>query len=396
MFRRIELPWIVGTSFPHACGDVPPSAPFASDFPAFSPRLWGCSAILKHRFVRSGVFPTPVGMFRQPTMATNTTPGFPHACGDVPDTSGGRTGRRGFSPRLWGCSANRRFSEVADGVFPTPVGMFRLRSPPPCRRARFSPRLWGCSAENVPAIPAQRVFPTPVGMFRGKRRAVGTEGSFPHACGDVPAGPPAQSARRAFSPRLWGCSREMTPRPVAIKVFPTPVGMFREHWRVLHERPGFPHACGDVPGKEPPHPRSLTFSPRLWGCSVGGRHHTPGRRVFPTPVGMFRRRGRCSRWRRGFPHACGDVPSKGLPLVPGTGFSPRLWGCSVRHRHQRVPGAVFPTPVGMFRGDRRRCGGRARFPHACGDVPPDGIPGIFTSSFSPRLWGCSASRRGSR
>ena len=71
-------------SFPHACGDVPViKAVQASPF-AFSPRVWGCSAIPEQNTRCEAVFPTRVGMFRRFPMDDPAAASFPHACGDVP------------------------------------------------------------------------------------------------------------------------------------------------------------------------------------------------------------------------------------------------------------------------------------------------------------------------
>ena len=111
------------------------------------------------------------------------------------------------------------------------------------------------------------------------------------------------------------------------------------------------------------------FSPRMWGCSALIIEEFVGLLVFPTHVGMFRRDNVRSPFLPSFPHACGDVPDDGGQPFALDLFSPRMWGCSGTLRRVDFTNKVFPTHVGMFRSWRSRPLPRARFPHACGDVP---------------------------
>ena len=193
------------------------------------------------------------------------------------------------------------------------------------------------------------VFPTPVGMFRGRARRSRRRRSFPHACGDVPPGAPSRRGPVGFSPRLWGCSGVGDAFRDGVAVFPTPVGMFRTSGRARPSSTCFPHACGDVPPMVPWTSSRLLFSPRLWGCSGRWRRRHRHQRVFPTPVGMFRDTAQSTLRLFGFPHACGDVPESLARHILKAMFSPRLWGCSVIRPFLDDGGGVFPTPVGMFR-----------------------------------------------
>ncbi len=49
------------------------------------------------------------------------------------------------------------------------------------------------------------------------------------------------------------------------KVFPTPVGMNRKRAEVELFLESVPHARGDEPSTEPPPPNALACSPRPWG-----------------------------------------------------------------------------------------------------------------------------------
>jgi hypothetical protein len=50
------------------------------------------------------VFPTRVGVFRMRSFLRICCAGLPHACGGVPAETAPRVGAAAFSPRVWGCS----------------------------------------------------------------------------------------------------------------------------------------------------------------------------------------------------------------------------------------------------------------------------------------------------
>ena len=54
---------------------------------------------------------------------------------------------------------------------------------------------------------------------------------------------------------------------------------------------------------------------------------------------------------------------------------------------QRDEGSVFPTRVGMNRGDTNSPSISNRVPHACGDEPLDGTMSQEARQCSPRVWG---------
>ena len=116
------------------------------------------------------------------------------------------------------------------------------------------------------------------------------------------------------------------------------------------------------------------FSPRTWGWSEVRRDPQPGWRVFPTHVGMVRRRGRVGLCRVRFPHARGDGPHGGCVTASGKEFSPRTWGWSDDMTPTPEQQAVFPTHVGMVRLWHEPSGYFWGFPHARGDGPAGCIP----------------------
>ena len=226
MFRPRRRASVAASGFPHARGDVPSgAAPFAA-CPSFSPRPWGCSGCREPPHIPHLVFPTPVGMFRPHRVYCPPLRRFPHARGDVPFCNPSIKWLGEFSPRPWGCSDDADRRRRLPTVFPTPVGMFRQRRPCGSRHksfphargdvpaffraasivSRFSPRPWGCSAQKPTYTASEVVFPTPVGMFRTKRRSTPLSGCFPHARGDVPSNRSQMIISSTFSPRPWGCS----------------------------------------------------------------------------------------------------------------------------------------------------------------------------------------------
>ena len=151
--------------FPHSRGDVPAGAGTSNANTSFSPLTWGCSGAGRYCAGREFVFPTHVGMFLGGDAAISAIAGFPHSRGDVPPTSPRSKPPTPFSPLTWGCSSPAMSPKFAHAVFPTHVGMFRLR-----------------------------------GLRRRRRRG------FPHSRGDVPSARGASGIRAKFSPLTWGCS----------------------------------------------------------------------------------------------------------------------------------------------------------------------------------------------
>ena len=239
---------------------------------------------------------------------------------------------------------------------------------------------------------AGKVFPTQVGMFRVAHASHSSHGSFPHASGDVPLSRLSAPRTGMFSPRKWGCSGRRMGGAAAERVFPTQVGMFRVELVSSWSNCCFPHASGDVPAKTPPTAPQAQFSPRKWGCSVHDFTCGVPHIVFPTQVGMFRIQRTRDGAPEGFPHASGDVPVGFDSLDMALKFSPRKWGCSVQPRRGAGDVRVFPTQVGMFRGDFHLNPAFWSFPHASGDVPGIPHPALVTVRFSPRKWGCSVRR----
>ena len=148
-------------------------------------------------------------------------------------------------PPAWGWSALARINENAREVFPTRVGMVRvwLSGPPtdlgfphprgdgpnnpllPAVRIRFSPPAWGWSVHGHVELARDVVFPTRVGMVRLRVCAPWLPLSFPHPRGDGPQIPRCVSSAAQFSPPAWGWSVASAAGDDRFRVFPTRVGM---------------------------------------------------------------------------------------------------------------------------------------------------------------------------
>ncbi len=91
------------------------------------------------------------------------------------------------------------------------------------------------------------------------------------------------------------------------------------------------------------------YSPPKWGCSEIWQDLQEIITLFPTQVGMFR--GEIEAWMmsKPIPHPSGDVPVR-VPRFPSPyPYSPPKWGCSVYNELLDLLHRLFPTQVGMFR-----------------------------------------------
>ncbi len=150
-------------------------------------------------------------------------------------------------------------------------------------------------------------------------------------------------------------------------VFPTHVGVDRRRSGRPPRCPSFPHARGGGPSRfGPPRPQ-VVFSPRTWGWTAGEGLHRPAPRVFPTHVGVDRRPRRKRTTSPRFPHARGGGPPVRPRPASLAKFSPRTWGWTSRE-------AEAPA-------------GSRSFPHARGGGPQLEKGGDKAAQFSPRTWG---------
>ena len=226
-------------------------------------------------------------------------------------------------------------------------------------------------------------------MFRASGRPLSAAVNLPHASGDVPAARGTVHNATESSPREWGCSAEKAGCACRQRIFPTRVGMFRRRAVRIIIDLDLPHASGDVPFPRCT-PKSLSpSSPREWGCSGGENVLLEISAIFPTRVGMFRINGVVHQLPVDLPHASGDVPLNpcGEPQMKIS--SPREWGCSALDVRAVADCAIFPTRVGMFRSSGSPWRPPGDLPHASGDVPSERYLVMRSRISSPREWGCS-------
>ena len=195
------------------------------------------------------------------------------------------------SPRPWGCSYVGRIACKLVPVFPTPVGVFRSLPRPPATVRCLPPARGGVPWTALFRLPAPAVFPTPVGVFLPDSDEQDRRPSLPHARGGVPWYPETAEVFEKSSPRPWGCSYHTLHTSPVREVFPTPVGVFLPMQGAAYPCQSLPHARGGVPACLTSWRQTKASSPRPWGCSSAcdGHHARPV--VFPTPVGVFPRRG---------------------------------------------------------------------------------------------------------
>ena len=404
---------MITRAFPHPRGDVPEALAASNAERDFSPPAWGCSVSYRIEYSAPALFPTRVGMFRASWTRAKSSGAFPHPRGDVPRMAFETEQNINFSPPAWGCSANSIRLRQPDTLFPTRVGMFRgcrvavatlptfphprgdvpTASPRRRRSACFSPPAWGCSGAGNPAAHHRPLFPTRVGMFRLRGNGSSIRSPFPHPRGDVPPWRKSTTRNSAFSPPAWGCSDTCHLPKSTSSLFPTRVGMFRTCSGSRRCFRTFPHPRGDVPGIGGIALALGAFSPPAWGCSVPKHPASCERELFPTRVGMFRWNQTLEYRPCSFPHPRGDVPESHPFPVSGLGFSPPAWGCSAVGGGAGGEGDLFPTRVGMFRGAPESPFATDPFPHPRGDVPLSDVPAVVSPSFSPPAWGCSGRRR---
>ena len=147
------------------------------------------------------------------------------------------------------------------------------------------------------------------------------------------------------------------------------MGVYRTATLLQPHNQSFPHACGGVPQLIEFTTKPTGFSPRMWGCTVSHQDDKHLYRVFPTHVGVYLYQKLTLIGNVGFPHACGGVPMGGQPTLKWRQFSPRMWGCTLASAIVHLIVCVFPTHVGVYR-NIHSCAGAKR-------------------PFSPRMWGCT-------
>ena len=212
---------------------------------------------------------------------------------------------------------------------------------------------------------------------------------FPHSRGDGPRLGVQFHDVVLFSPLAWGWSVVEFTFWLPRRVFPTRVGMVRNHGKFEAEKNGFPHSRGDGPPTLSAGLAPWGFSPLAWGWSVIDFLAVAQDAVFPTRVGMVRAPSPSPAQTICFPHSRGDGPAVRQNTTTRTEFSPLAWGWSALRRFKMVLGSVFPTRVGMVRKRRHQPPESRSFPHSRGDGPPLMPASDRLNWFSPLAWGWS-------
>ncbi len=251
-----------------------------------SPRPWGCFSCSPLMPSMTAVFPTPVGVFLPIFLARRAKCRLPHARGGVSVSKGSNNTSGVSSPRPWGCFSGAPCRQTTRSVFPTPVGVFlaptmatlRCWGLPHARGGvsrwvsriwtifESSPRPWGCFPNEQRQDSETSVFPTPVGVFLTGPLPTGSGSSLPHARGGVSATNLQFVEEALSSPRPWGCFLSAGRICFLHRVFPTPVGVFPGELEDAIKKHGLPHARGGVSVTTSKRRNGSPSSPRPWGC----------------------------------------------------------------------------------------------------------------------------------
>ncbi len=125
--RTVRTPSPMPCRVPHARGGGPATGSGQIRGMGCSPRAWGWTAVSEQRVVYAAVFPTRVGVDRMRYSISSWRTRVPHARGGGPTTSWAGTCRSSCSPRAWGWTGQCAHPAADFRVFPTRVGVDRLR-----------------------------------------------------------------------------------------------------------------------------------------------------------------------------------------------------------------------------------------------------------------------------
>ena len=153
------------SNLPRACGDVPQPRLCAVELHTFTPRLRGCTFWRSVAPIFRGIYPAPAGIYPLRSTSVSMACDLPRACGDVPISIDPAYKEQGFTPRLRGCTQERRASDFAAAIYPAPAGMY----------------------PTIPITMASSIY-------------------LPRACGGVPTIMRAMRHACGFTPRLRGCT----------------------------------------------------------------------------------------------------------------------------------------------------------------------------------------------
>ena len=210
---------------PHARGGVSINVHGITRQSRSSPRPWGCFFLTSWSNEKTGVFPTPVGVFLKIGKKSVWNKGLPHARGGVSQRRPDNIRALASSPRPWGCFHKQQQQQHRNKVFPTPVGVFLIV------------KVWFVDLIGLPHARGGVSYEFHFFLYRS---------SLPHARGGVSRLVSLFAPRWRSSPRPWGCFSQDEKTAETHIVFPTPVGVFLSNKLEQRKRRRLPHARGGV------------------------------------------------------------------------------------------------------------------------------------------------------
>ena len=227
--------------------------------------------------------------------------------------------------------------------------------------------MWGLREERARELGYTVMFPTHVGIARCSGRGSGAVNHVPYACGDCASIATCWSARPICSLRMWGLRVDCHVLERTAHMFPTHVGIARRRRQPESSNAHVPYACGDcaVAGR-----RERLVAPcslRMWGLRVDCPRTHAVTVMFPTHVGIARDCRRTAYRARHVPYACGDC-AEALTLDARALF-------------------MFPTHVGIARISAARAHPAMHVPYACGDCASLKSDCWRSPACSLRMWG---------
>ena len=110
--------------FLHVCGGVSDYASFTCKLTEFSPRMWRCFSCAYVARYCTKIFSTYVEVFLRKFSCKARLRNFLHVCGGVSQWRQQGMPKARFSPRMWRCFSDNRFSRNFARIFSTYVEVF--------------------------------------------------------------------------------------------------------------------------------------------------------------------------------------------------------------------------------------------------------------------------------
>ena len=329
--------------------------------------MWGLRGRRRHHPAVATMFPTHVGIARRSDGRMDLAIDVPYACGDCAEAVNNLYKGSYMFPTHVGIA--RPSTGPAGGTGNVPYACGDCATPSCTKRIAqvCSLRMWGLRVPAASPDAELTMFPTHVGIARPSTGPAGGTGNVPYACGDCATPSCTKRIAQVCSLRMWGLRVPAASPDAELTMFPTHVGIARRRaGRRVH---GFdvPYACGDCAEPSMARRRRNACSLRMWGLrgTLGAGQEHLG--MFPTHVGIARRPGRPGPADFHVPYACGDCADGSEDLRRFQRCSLRMWGLRERVRQAADCGRMFPTHVGIARIAGRSKRTLRHVPYACGD-----------------------------